>query len=315
LTAVANAAVAGGLARLCAFTLTTPDPAATAQAYCQWLDYVVADEGSIDADLAQLWGHPALAGRSSVLLHAPRSPDTLLRLVEVPALPATRVAQPGHGWNAMEVLVRDPYSLADQLRGSPFKLLIPPRPLPFDAAIHAMQVVGPAGELLYLTALPADRTIMGLHAAQSRVDRPFIAILGCADIAAVLAFYAQALGTPTIGAAPTIVKVINHSFGLPDEHRIPLGIVKMARDSLIEVDQLPAAARPRPCGVGELPAGFAVVSFECTDLAAMSVPWLQAPRVLSGLPYRGRRAGLARGAAGELIELIESSLEATLEPA
>lgn len=311
---VAKASAAGGLTRLSAFTLTTPDPAATAQAYCRWLDYVVADQGSVGADLAQLWGRPALAGRRSVLLHAPQSPGTLLRLVEAPALAATSVAHPGHGWNAMEVLVRDPYSLAAELQGSPFKLLIPPRPLPFDAAIHAMQVEGPAGELLYLTALPTDRAILGLHAAQSRVDRPFIAILGCADMAAVLAFYTQVLGTPTIVAAPTIVKIINDSFGLPDGHRIPLGIVKMPRDCLIEVDQLPAAARPRPCGIGELPTGFAVVSFECADLAALPVPWLQAPRALPEAPYLGRRAGLARGVAGELIEVIESSTDGLSEP-
>jgi catechol 2,3-dioxygenase-like lactoylglutathione lyase family enzyme len=311
----AKATATGGLARLCAFTLTTPDPAATAQAYCRWLDYIVADQGSISVDLALLWGHPALAGRRSVLLHAPQSPDTLLRLVETPALPAARIAQPGHGWNAMEVLVRDPYSLAGELQGSPFTLLIPPRPLPFDAAIHAMQVVGPAGELLYLTALPAHRTILGLHAAQSRVDRPFIAILGCADVETVLAFYAQALGTPTISASPTVVKVINDSFGLPDQHRIALGIVKMPRDSLIEVDQLPAAARPRPSGVGELPTGFAVVSFACADLSALPLRWLHAPRALPEAPYLGRRAGLARGAAGELIELIEPSPDELLEPA
>jgi len=311
----ARVASAGGLAKLCAFTLTTPDPAATAQAYCQWLDYVVADDRRIGTTLAQLWDHPALAGRRSVLLHAPDSPGTLLRLVEAPAPPAARVAQPGHGWNAMEVLVRDPYSLADELQGSPFELLIPPRPLPFDAAIHAMQVVGPTGELLYLTALPMDRTILDLRAAQSRVDRPFIAILGCADVEAVLAFYAQALGTPTISAAPTIVKVINDSFGLPDPHRVPLGIVKMSRDCLVEVDQLPAVARPRPCAAGELPAGFAIVSFECAGLATLEVPWLQPPRPLPEAPYLGRLAGLVRGAAGELVELIESSPERPTEPA
>jgi hypothetical protein len=302
---VATDAARGGLARLCAFTLTTPDPAATAQAYCRWLDYVFAGEGSVSVALAQVWGHPALAGRRSVLLHAREAPGTLLRLVEAPALSECPVAHPGYGWNAMEVLVRDPYSLAAELQGSPFTVLIPPRPLPFDAAIHAMQVVGPAGELLYLTALPADRTIMGLHGAQARVDRPFIAILGCADMEAVLGFYANTLGTPTIGAAPTIVKIINDSFELPDAHRIPLGIVKMSRDSLIEVDELPAPAGPRPSAVGELPAGFAIVSFECADLGALPVAWLQAPRALQEAPYLGRRAGLARGAAGELIELIE----------
>lgn len=295
---------AAGLRRLCACTLTTPDASTTAEAYRRWFDYVLVDERVASTELAATWNVPSIAGRRVLLLHATGAPQTLLRLVEAPAAEGD-VAQPGYGWNAMEVLVRDPYQLAGELEGSPFRVIIPPRPLPFDPDIHAMQALGPAGELLYLTALPAARTILDLSAAQARVDRPFIAILGGASLEAMLAFYSGPLRTPVITASPTIVKIINDRFGLPADHRVPLGIVKMPRDCLIEVDGLPPAARARPCPAGELPPGFAVVSFECADLDALSVAWVQPPRALRDPPYDGRRAGITRGAAGEWIELIE----------
>lgn len=300
---VASSPVAG-LRRLSAFTLTTPDARGTAQAYQRWFEYVVAGEGTVSRALAAAWGAPALAGRGTLLLHARDAPETLLRLVETPGA-TDAVALPGHGWNAMEVLVRDPYALARELEGSPFRVIIPPRPLPFDASLHAMQVLGPAGELLYVTALPADRTILDLQAARSRVDRPFIAILGGADIEAMLAFYSGPLRTPVIAPTQTIVKIINDSFGLDAGHRVPLGIVKLPRDALIEVDGLPAAAQPRPCRAGELPAGFALVTFECAALDALDVSWVQAPRALSEAPYHGRRMAVTRGAAGEWLELVE----------
>ena len=300
---VANAAA--GLRRLAAFTLTAPDVAVVAQAYQHWLDYVIAGDTVVSAALAGAWNCPALAGRRMLLLHAAGAPQTTLRLQETPG-PADQHALPGHGWNAMELLVRDPYALADELQGSPFRVIIPPRPLPFDADIHAMQVIGPAGELLYMTALPANKTILDLTAARSRVDRPFIAILGAPDAAAALSFYSQLLLTPVIAPSPTIVQIINESFGLPADHRVLLGIVKLPRDALIEVDGMPAAARPRPRRDGELPAGIAMVSFECASLDALSARWLQPARALQEAPYRGRRAAVAVGAAGEWIELIEA---------
>ncbi len=295
-----------GLRRLCAFTLTTPDVAETADAYRRCVGYVQSGDGVISTALADAWHSPRLAGRRFVLLHAEGAPETLLRLLELPG-DTERIALPGHGWNAIEVLVRDPYELAHELQGSPFRVIIAPRPLPFDASIHAMQAIGPAGELLYLTALPRDRTILDLGAAKTRVDRPFIAILGGADVTAMLAFYSQQLLTPVIPPSQTIVQVINESFALPADYRVPLGIVKLPRDCLIEVDGLPPAAAARPQRAGEPPAGIAMVSFECANLDALPTRWLQAPQALSQAPYFGRRAGITVGAAGEWIELIEDA--------
>jgi hypothetical protein len=234
----------------------------------------------VPESLAHRWGAPAAAGRRWVVLRAPGPPSVVVRFIEQE--PIGQAPLLGHGWNAMEVLVEDPYALARSFTGSPFRVVVAPRPLPFDADLHAMQVIGPAGELLYFTSLPRHRTLLDLSAATQRVDRPFIAILGGPDAGAMLDFYAQRLGAPTIAPSPVNVRIINDSFGLGDDAKIPMGIVKMPRDYLIEVDELPAQAAARPRRPGELPQGIALVSF-----------------VYDGEP------GVVVGAAGEWIELLE----------
>ena len=268
-----------GLLRIAAFTLTTGNLDATTDAYVRWLGYVHEDAGRVPAQLARSWGAPGVEGRRWALLRAPGPASVVVRFVE--QAPVAEAPLLGHGWNAMEVLVEDPYELARSFDGSPFRVVVAPRPLPFDADLHAMQVIGPAGELLYFTSLPRHRTLLDLSAATQRVDRPFIAILGGADVGAMLRFYSERLRTPTIAPSPVNVRIINDSFGLGDDAKIPMGIVKLPRDYLIEVDELPAQASARPRRPGELPQGIALVSFA----------------------YAGE-PGVVVGAAGEWIELL-----------
>ena len=276
---------AAGLQRIAAFTLTTGDLDGTTAAYSRWLGYAGEDAGRVPARLAQAWGAPAVAGRRWARLRPARAsgpdgpPGIELRFVQQE--PIADAPLLGHGWNAVEILVEDPYALAQSFEGSPFRVVVAPRPLPFDPALHAMQVIGPAGELLYFTSLPRDRTLLDLSAATQRVDRPFIAILGVPDVGAVLRFYRERLQTPTIAPSPVNVRIINDSFGLGADAKVPMGIVKMPRDYLIEVDELPAHALPRARRSGELPQGVALVSFA----------------------YAGE-PGVVVGAAGEWIELL-----------
>ena len=274
---------ASGLQRIVGFTITAPDPQAAAEAYTRVFGWPVEASGTVPHDQAYLWGTPAAEGRRWLRLRPPGEPSTWVRFIEQPAEPGLPMLS--YGWNAMEVLVRDPYGLARELEGTPFRVLIPPRPLPFDPALHAMQVIGPAGELLYCTSLPRDREVFDLRAATHRVDRPFIAILGGPDAEAMLAFYARTLGTRTIAPSPVLVKVVNDAFGLAPEARIPLGIVKLPRDWLIEVDGYPPQAAPRPRRAGELPPGLAMLTVAVAG-------------------YAGPLPAKVEGAAGEWLELV-----------
>ena len=288
LTPGPGALPAPGLQRIVGFTITAPDPVAAAEAYAQVFGWPVEAEGSVSRDEAFLWGAPATEGRRWLRLRPPGEPATWVRFVGQAAMPGQPLLS--YGWNAMEVLVDDPYALARELEGTPFRVLIPPRPLPFDPALHAMQVIGPAGELLYCTSLPREREVFDLRAATHRVDRPFIAILGGPDADAMLGFYARTLGTRVIAPSPVLVKVVNDAFGLAPEARIPLGIVKLPRDWLIEVDGYPPQAGPRPRRAGELPPGIAMLT-----VALAATP---------GAGYEGPLPARLEGAAGEWLELV-----------
>ena len=277
--------MSASLNRLAGFTITAADPATAASHYVAHLGYVVYDQGIITSVKAEQWRTPNMTGRHYVELHVPAStgPDCFVRFVEQAPFPGMPLL--GHGWNAMEVLCQNPYELAKDFAGSPFRVVIPPRPLPFDPDLHAMQVIGPAGELIYFTSLPTHKALLDLRPAEQRVDEPFIAILGGPNIEAMLGFYRTRLLTTTLPPAPVNVRIINDEFALGDDARVPLGIVKLPRFHLIEVDEHPSASQPRPRREGELPPGIAMVSFDV------------------GRTRSPERVQVVLGAAGEWLEL------------
>lgn len=277
--------MSASLNRLAGFTITAADPATAASHYVAHLGYVVCDQGIITSVKAEQWRTPNMTGRDYVELHVPAStgPDCFVRFVEQAPFPGMPLL--GHGWNAMEVLCQNPYELAKDFAGSPFRVVIPPRPLPFDPDLHAMQVIGPAGELIYFTSLPTHKALLDLRPAEQRVDEPFIAILGGPNIEAMLGFYRTRLLTTTLPPAPVNVRIINDEFALGDDARVPLGIVKLPRFHLIEVDEHPSASQPRPRREGELPPGIAMVSFDV------------------GRTRSPERVQVVLGAAGEWLEL------------
>lgn len=271
--------------RLTGFTITAADPSTAAAQYISQLGYLIADEGLVPYARAQQWNAPGVAGRRYVELKAPagNGPGCFVRFVE--QAPIAGAPLLGHGWNAMEVLCLNPYELAEDFMGTAFKVVIPPRPLPFDPDLHAMQVIGPAGELIYFTSLPTHKELLDLRPAQHRVDEPFIAILGGPDIESMLNFYRTELSTMTLPPSPVNIRIINDEFALGEDARVPLGIVKLPKFHLIEVDEHPAASKPRARRNGELPPGIAMVSFDVDTLAAST------------------HVRVVTGAAGEWLEL------------
>ncbi len=277
------------LRRILAFTIGVERLERSADAWRQAFGWESCGETAVPAAVARNWGAPALTGHRTMLLAAPTREPAFVRLVETGRAPPPAVAgplpRPTLGWAAIEIGAQDPYALAAQfaLPGSPFQVVVAPRPIPWDAGIHAMQALGPDRELIYLTQLPADRSLLDLVPARCRVERPFIAVLGVRSLEVSLRFYREALGTPVLPGSTTVVQVINEAFGLDAGHRTPLGIVKLPREFLIEVDELPASAAARETPQEGLPPGIAMVTFE----------------VAAGEP-----SGLINGPDGEWLELL-----------
>lgn len=292
------------LGRITTVTITAPDVPATVAAYQRYLGYRVVDDGALGRDVARAWGRPGLAGARAVVLEPASGLDTWLRFVEGPAYtdyqPFACV-----GWNAAELIVEDVDALAEQLRGSPFRIIGPPADLSFTDKIRAMQVVGPAREVLYLTRIRERLPAFDTPEPACFVDRVFIVILGGSSLDTLQDFYHQQFEVARATAMPSVVSVLSARYGLPRDHRHAIAALKVGGKCYVEADEMPSGVAPRPCEPGQLPPAVAMVTFEVERLPDVSSV-LGPPHRAAGLPYSGRRSLACAGATGELIELVEA---------
>ncbi|MFO7305433.1 MAG: hypothetical protein C0P74_007945 [Gammaproteobacteria bacterium] len=284
-------------------TVGAPDIEAMQRAYSEWLDYTVESRGHVSQELAEAWNAPKMAGRAFVLMQPKSKEPVYLRFVQVDALDGY-VPMKTYGWNAIEILVQDPDGLAAKFErpGSPFKVVGPPRPLGPNSPIRAMQAVGPANEVLYLTRVPPD--FRG-GPAKTPVDRPFIMIVGGPDQQAVRNFYKDLFGVETSDPVMARITVLNKAHGLDVETTHPISLARLSDRFSIEIDRYPPTATEREVRPGEIPSAISIVSVVVPSLDDLKVPTLTPARKITEKPYAGRRVAVIRGAAGELIELVE----------
>jgi hypothetical protein len=261
-----------------AVTFTAPDLSEVRSLYAEFLDYRVVSDGNVSEDQAEAWDAPATAGRQLLELAPAVGDDFLFRVVEAPASDYLPFAS--YGWNAAEIIVNDVDMLAARLNGSPFEIVGEPQDLSFSEDIRAMQVLGPGKELLYLTQFKKPVPGLDVPAPRCDVDRTFIVILGGPSMDDLQAFYADRFDLPRAPVMESRVKGMSAAFGLSPEHRYPIAALPLAGQSLIELDEMPAAAGPRATVDGELPPGIAIVSFAAAEHVTL------------------------RGPAGEIVELV-----------
>lgn len=288
-------------------TVTAEDPHALAALYREWLDYrdVSGGDGPVSQALAESWAAPAQAGARSILLAPAHDSGYWFRFVAGPGDDYRALTT--WGWNATELIVQDVDDLAARLADSPFRIIGPPEDLSFTDAIRAMQIEGPAGEVVYLTQFKRRLEEFDTPEPLCPVDRCFIVILGGPDLSALRQFYQSRFAVPEAPVMPVKITVLSEALGLPADQLHELSALPLAGQSFIEADQYPAQTVARTVPTGSLPPAMAIVSFEVPDLSA-HLPSAIGPIYTSELPpYRGARAMTLRGAAGELIELIERS--------
>jgi hypothetical protein len=271
---------------LAGVTIVTPDLDIAVEAYASWLGYV-QDTISIAGDeLAQLWGVPQAASAKMAVLRPKSGEPRFIRLIEGQPDP---IFQPlrHYGWAAAEIIVENVDLLAERLgrTGSPFQIIGPPAVLDFDFTdkIKAMQVVGPAGEVLYLTEVDGEIPGFDLPKASSFVSQLFIMVLGSPDISAAADFYA----TQGLDAGPLIearIDVLSHVHGMSADHRHRLTTVALNAKSYLEIDAFPSTATARPLSSIGLPCGISIVSFYGT--------------------VEPNRAQIQIGGAGEWLEIL-----------
>jgi catechol 2,3-dioxygenase-like lactoylglutathione lyase family enzyme len=288
-------------------TIGCRDLAATEDWYSNWIGYNVVERGEINAALAGSWGTPNMAGRAYFLMQPESGADVFIRAVETDGVDGYS-AMTTFGWNSFEIIIEDVYALGERLLQSPFEIIGGPEPIFPESTIHAVQVIGPSEEVLYLTQETNPEATM-LPDPGSFVDRPFIMVLACPDVAAVVDFYGSRFGVPGGGGSGegSSIGIIARAQGLPEDHKFQMGFMRFAdHGNYFEIDGYPDSATPRPRAEGQLPPGNAMCSFNVKDLDEFDVDFISAPVRDSSMAYGDYRSATLVGPAGELTELIEA---------
>jgi len=281
-------------------TICTADLAASHRCYTEHLGYRSIGSGRISPQLAALWHCPGMAGARYTLLASAAGDDFRFRFIEH-RLASHHVAFATHGWNAAELIVRDVDTLAGRLESSSFEVFGAPANLSFTDDIRAMQIRGPAGEVLYLTQITAPVAGLDTPVARCTVDRAFIVILGGASLESIQAAYEDTFDLPRTPVVKATVKGMSAALGLPAETHYPISALPLRGQSFIEADEMPRSAVSREAPPGMLPAGIAMVSCRIRTPGDGSIPLTAIDDPACGGPCR---MACYRGPAGELMELI-----------
>ena len=282
-------------------TLIAPDLDAACVAYREQLGLTIAAHETLASDLAEVLDLSDLAGRPVAWLANPAG-ESILRLIEDPQ---AQVLAPTfrHGWLSLEVLVADVDALVSDLH-APFRVLRPAADLELSAAIRASQVLGPCGEMLYLTSIKAPVPPFDLPMSDERVSHTFIGVMSTPNRAASQAAWAALSGQPG-WAFDTKITVLNDAFGKDLASRYPVAVVPLPGQAMVEIDEVelpPQAASSKP------PKRFAGQHSIALQLPALpddlaSAGWKQIADVQMG---DARHVGLT-GPAGEHVQLVVAS--------
>ena len=248
---------------LAGVTIVVPDLDAAIAAYRDWLGYVAGPITTVGDALARRWGADAASMARMVALTPESGEKRFVRMVEGQADPAYRPLA-SLGWIAAEIIVQDVDALAERLgmEECPFEIIGAPAVLDFDFTdqIKAMQILGPGGEVLYLTEVGEPIPGFDLPVANSFVGQLFIVVLAADDLTTTASSYASP-NHPRGRIFDARVAIISAAYGLPADYRHRLTTVAFEEASLIEIDAAPPAASPRGRSSIGLPSGIALVSF------------------------------------------------------
>lgn len=279
-------------------TLLCPSLAHAHAAYVTTVGYRVVGHDTLDADLAASWGTPGHADAPVLLLQPPAGDGPFLRFVESPGVEPYLPCS-AWGWHALELAVENCDAATDRLLTGGFTLLDAPHELGFSAgALRASQLLGPFGEVLYLTEIRKDVPGYTLPKARSLIDSLFIVVQHGANAADGLAAYSERFGNAASPVMSVDIAFMARLHKCPPGHRYGIGTLTLGTAGYFELDDTPKPIGPRTARAGHLPAGIALVS--CRGSLAAGLPAPKGP-----FYARTRRTELSSGPAGELLEILD----------
>ncbi|MFN2098494.1 VOC family protein [Altererythrobacter sp. MF3-039] len=284
--------------------VAVPDIDTALEDYRERLGFELVEDGWVGEELAGSWGCPGNAKSRMVTLRPSSGAHCFYRLVEQP-IPESFVPTTTYGWGSYEITCLDVFGWPDRIAGGGFDIVGEPKEIPGMPYFVAMQVHGTGKEMLYFNEVRSNTPTSDLPKAGSQMDHIFIVILATPDRESTVEWYRTKLGLDEGETYVIAYSMINNAFGLPPETQSSITMVQKDRMPIVEVDDFPDQAKPRPRADGQLPPGNSLVSLAVKDLDACDLKWIEAPALRDGAIYAGKRSATTLGPAGELLELVE----------
>ena len=279
-------------------TLLATDLKETARAYHDHFGYRILSSGKIDSLCAEQSGYESMDGQNYIIMLPPQGePEVMLRFV--------KGAKPGYkpmltsGWNAIELLARDPERLSEDLIHSAFEIIGPPTYLTNAKNIRAMQVTGPSNEVIYLTRMidPSKSLLKPLTPA-SKVGSTFIVVHGSNSLETHQQFIGKTFKNLLTDPIRFKIDILAKARGDSPDTRYPIMLLKFAGPYGLEFDQYNTAS-----STSAIDGGVVLVSASVDSFEAANIDWLRKPAQSNCTGLNGK-TGLLEFPSGAKLEVI-----------
>ena len=287
------------LGKIAAVTISTSDLNRIVEVYQEFLKYRITKSGQITKKESSAWGAENIIDADYIVMQPEKSDDFSFRFIHQPDQ-SNYIAFKSAGWNAAELIVKDVDELAVKLENSPFKIIGAPADLSFTKDIRAMQVMGPANEILYLTQFKKIVPEFDSPKPRCFVDQTFIVVLAGKSLDEMQDYFHENFALDKATIIESRIRSISRVFNYPEDTKYKAAALALKDQSMIELDELPKEGSDRSSLDGYLPAGVAMVSF----LYYGSGEKFKG-KYLSNLSFHESKiCSVQKGSTNELIELI-----------
>lgn len=287
------------IGKISAVTIPCPNLSRSIEQYVKYLGYRVVKRGQVTHEEASNWKATNIEGADYVVLQPEKSDDFSFRFIDQ-GIKEDYVPFKTVGWNAAELIVRDVDEIATKLIDSEFEIIGSPADLSFTDQIRAMQVLGPANEILYLTQFKSKLLEFDSPEARCDVDQTFIVILAGSSVNDIQEFYCERFNLEKAPIMDSRIRAISRAFQKPEDSQYKSVAIPIKDQCLIEIDELPEGYLKRSTEPGYLPPGIPMVSFLCYDDQMKNIG--SYPCSLPDLEHK--KCSIIVGNNQELIELI-----------
>ncbi len=289
-----------GIKRIKFATISVPNINFFEECYVNWLNYKVVSKSIVDECMCSSWGTPKLINSKLILLSPESGDDVFIRAVENPLINQLRPFS-YLGWNAIELVVSDVNLAYEKLRHSPFEIIGVPKVISPNSSIKAMQVLGPAREVLYLTSTNGDRKYLNHPEPKCLFGRIFIVVMAVNNLKKSETFYLDKMMLEAQGNLSIPVDILSSAQKKNKDYNYNISVLSaQERGNKIELDEYDTKYSVNNHISDNLCHGVSMITFEVSAIEEFNLDFIDTPREI----YKGFKSAVFFGPSGERWELL-----------